>query len=172
MGEVGSAAALLVAAVFAWTGARKTVAPDVTASSFRALGVPAPRTAARVLPLAELAIAGLLVVLPRVGATLAIVALAGFSAVLGRALVKGVEVGCGCFGATATDPVSVADLLRNGLLALAAALAGFAATHVPSLPAVLLVGGGALAGMMLIAMLRLRSRVGGSLARDALGARP
>jgi uncharacterized membrane protein YphA (DoxX/SURF4 family) len=173
MGEVGAAAALLLAALFAWTGARKAVRPEATAASFRALGIPRAAVTARVLPIAELLIAALLVVAPRAGALLAVVALAGFSLVLGRALANGVEAGCGCFGATATDPVSAADLVRNAFLAGGATVAGLTASaRIPSLPATVLVAGAALTGVLVMALLRLRARVGGVFPHEPTGARP
>jgi len=173
MGEVGAAAALLLAALFAWAGARKAVRPDTTAASFRAVGIPAPAIAARLLPLAELAIAALLVLFPRVGASLAIAALVVFSVVVARAIARGVEVGCGCFGGSATDPVSAADLVRNGFLTVGALLAaGAPRAGFPSLAAAAFVGGGALTAALLLSLLRVRSHVGSAFPREPSGARP
>ena len=100
----------------------KVVAPRAFADSLPALGV--PRRFARafavavILMEATVAVCMLLggPVLP-VGIGLAAVLLLLFSAVLARALARGVGASCHCFGSGST-PVSRTDLVRNGGLFL------------------------------------------------------
>ena len=160
--DLGSAAALLLAAVFAWAGAVKLVTPRRTAAAFRDLGVPVPQLLARAVPPAELATAALLVISPRSGATAALVALSLFTGVVLRALHQGRRAGCGCFGAaTSGDDLSYVEPARNLLLALAAA-AALSATELgrPSLAGVVAVTSLATAGALVLGLLRLRQRVG------------
>lgn len=158
MGDIASAAALCLAVVFAWAGASKVARGDATTASFRALGVPAPAATARVLPGLELAVAGLLVAVPRVGAVVAIVVLSGFTAFLARAVASGSTAGCGCFGAGRAEPVSAVDLLRNGLLLAGAALATVAeGAHLPSLPALVIASVGAMLSAVALSAARTRA---------------
>jgi hypothetical protein len=87
----------------------------------RAIG---PLVAATVA--AEAATAGLLLAYPRIGFPLALLMLAAFSALLGRALRRPVRVPCGCFGRSAT-PVGAEHLIRNAVLA-AVAVTGLVGT--------------------------------------------
>lgn len=124
MATAGLVAAVLLAAVFVRAAAAKLARPGATAASFLSLGVPAPKAMARVVPTVELGLAVLLVAAPEAGALASLVLLALFSALLVRALATGLEVGCNCFGSASTEPVSIRDLARNGLLA-GLALAAF-----------------------------------------------
>jgi uncharacterized membrane protein YphA (DoxX/SURF4 family) len=133
VGDLGYTCALALAAVFVRAGAAKLARPSVAASSFAALGAPAPTLLARGLPLAELLAAVALIASPRVGALLALVLLLAFSAFLGRAVASGATAPCNCFGTARAEPVSAADLVRNGLLAVPA-LAALGATG-PEAPA-------------------------------------
>ena len=155
MGEVGSAAAVLVAAAFAWAGATKLARPEATAQAFRTLNLPAVAPAARALPLLELAVAAGLVMAPRAGGMAALVLLMLFTVLLVRAIAAGATTGCGCFGAVADEPVSVLDVARNCLLA-AGAVAALGAPRLvaPSVPAATLVGGAALSGWLLLSLAR------------------
>ena len=110
-------AALVLAAVFAWSGLAKLVRrPDMTR-----LGLPA--STPLVLAAVELALVVALVVSPTVGGIAALTLLAGFTAfLLAR---RGSGTGCGCFGSASTKPVSSIDIARNGALLLVAALASF-----------------------------------------------
>jgi uncharacterized membrane protein YphA (DoxX/SURF4 family) len=123
---VSYAAALLLAAVFTWAGAAKLRSAEVTERTFRAFGIAAPRALARAVPLVELALAAGLVLVPGWAAAAALAVLAAFTTVLVRAMRAGVDVGCGCFGTSRREPVSFVELVRNGLLAVAAAVALFA----------------------------------------------
>ena len=110
-------AAVVLAAVFAWSAASKIVRrPDMTA-----LGLPAWTTP--VTAVAELALVVALLLRPADGGVAALAVLAGFTAFLARRLDSG--AGCGCFGTT-TKRVSSQDLMRNAVLLAVAAVAAFA----------------------------------------------
>ena len=137
----GDVVALVLAGVFAWAGAAKVVDRRATARSFRALGLPGTTVLTTGVPVAELALAAGLVLVPGVAAPLAVGLLAAFSVVLGRALRDGVAVGCGCFGTARRGPVSSRDLVRNAVLAaLGLAVAADRGTVVAAL-ALALAGG-------------------------------
>ncbi|MBW3537663.1 MAG: DoxX family protein [Actinobacteria bacterium] len=162
MQDVGSAAALLLAGIFAWAGALKLVSPGRTTVSFRALGLPASALLARAVPTFELATAALLVIAPRIGAALALVSLVAFTLVVVLALRQGKQVGCGCFGASSTDnDLSYVEPVRNLLLALGAATALLTPQLArPSVAAVIAVTSAAAASALGLGLLRLRRRVG------------
>lgn len=143
MSELAQAAALVLAAVFAWAGVAKLTARPATISSFRGLGLPAPAPLATAVPAVEALLAVGLVVAPAPVSFAALAVLLGFSIVIGRAVARGSTVGCACFGAGAEDrPVSVLELVRNGglgALAIVASGAGTGSALWPSLPAAVLV---------------------------------
>jgi hypothetical protein len=114
-------AALALAAVFVRAAVAKLRDRPATAKGFAALGLPA--VAATVVPLAELALAVTLVLVPQWGAVFALAMLAGFTAFLVLALRSGVHAGCNCFGSARQRPVSLADVVRNAVLAALAVLA-------------------------------------------------
>lgn len=154
-------AAVVLAAVFAAAGAAKIRSPRSTGATFAALGLPAPATLARAVPLAELGLAVLLLVVPAVGAAVALAALAGFTTFLVRALQAGVRVSCGCFGSAADEPVSFVEVVRNGLLALLAGAALFASGPTgPALADAVLVSTAGLVGLLVLALCELRRDVG------------
>ena len=157
--DLGMAAACVLAATFAWAGAAKLGQPSETAAGFDALGLGAAAALARIVPAVELLLAVALLVAPRMGGAVALVLLAGFCVVLVRALRRGVEVRCACFGQAGGPPLSVVDLVRNGLLGLLAAFALAAdQPQVPSLPAGALMASAVLAcAAGLIALRRHRS---------------
>lgn len=117
MGWVGYLCALGLAAVFVRAGAAKLARGGQTAESFAALGLPAARLLARVVPLVELALAVTLVAFPSVGGVASLVLLGAFTAVLVRAITSGVTTSCNCFGSARAEPVSHSDVMRNALLA-------------------------------------------------------
>ncbi len=85
--------------------------------------------AAIALPLAELAVAVLLVPEPTAvaGAIAALVLLAAFSAAIARVLLRGEQPDCNCMGQVHSTPVGAGTLARNATLAVVAgtiALAG------------------------------------------------
>lgn len=157
--DLGTTAAVVLAVVFAWAGAAKLSQPRATAEGFSQLGLPRPRVLARLVPGVELLLAVALVAAPAVGGAVALVLLGGFSAVLVRALHRGVPVRCACFGQPGGPPLSSVDLVRNGLLGTLAALATAAglAPRAPRPAAVGLVALGALAGVGLLVTLRRRA---------------
>ncbi len=160
--DLGSAAALLLAGVFAWAGAVKLVSPVRTTTAFHDLGVPVPALLARAVPVAELAISAALIVAPRTGAGAALVALIVFTAIVLHALRQGRHAGCGCFGAaTSSDELSYVEPARNLFLGLAAVAALWAAElGRPSLAATVAVTSLAVAGAIALGLLRLRQRIG------------
>lgn len=161
MTDIGYSAALVLAVVFGWAGISKLGARPRTARTFRALGLPAAGALAVAVPAVELALAVGLVVAPGWAAAGALALLAAFSVFLARAVHAGVEVGCGCFGSSGDDPVSFVELVRNGLLGVAAVLAlATPAPVTPGLPAVLVAGlGVAIAGLVL-ALAEVKREVG------------
>ena len=160
--DLGSAAALLLAAVFAWAGALKLVSPARTGGSFRELGLPLPRVLARAVPVFELTTVALLLAAPRAGASVALALLAVFTGVVLNALRQGRRAGCGCFGASSADEdLSYIEPVRNGVLALAAAAAFLTSEVVaPTLAAAVTVTSTAVAAALALGLLRLRHRVG------------
>ena len=146
MRDVGGAAAIVLAAVFAWAAVAKFRTPAATAASFHGLGLPAAPAVARIVPVVEVAIALGLVVAPTLVAWPALALLLAFSVVIARAVAAGSTVTCACFGASPSAhedalPVSVVELVRNaGLGALAIVASGSAAGSVrTSLPALVIV---------------------------------
>lgn len=163
MSDVGYAAALLLAAVFAWSGVAKLGSRATTVRTFRAFDLAAPEALATGVPLVEIALAVGLVLVPAEAALGAMAVLAGFTTLLVRALRAGVDIGCGCFGTARRTPVSFVEIVRNGLLASAALVASAAAGPVrPDLEAVLTVGTAALIGAVVLALCDLK-RVTGRL---------
>lgn len=138
MTGAASVAAVLLSAVFAWAALAKALRRAPTAAAFAELGVPAPGVLAVLVPAGEAVVAALLVLRPDVGAALALAALAAFTLVVVRALSRGAAGGCGCFGSRRAEPVSPADVVRNGFLAAFAAVAT-GTNHLvrPGVPAVL-----------------------------------
>jgi hypothetical protein len=115
---VSRIAAVLLAAVFAWSGVAKLVRrPDLTR-----LGLPAATW--WVVSLVELALAVTLLVSPAWGGVVALALLTGFTAFLVAR--RGSDAGCGCFGSASTKPISNVDLARNAALLVVAAIAAFA----------------------------------------------
>lgn len=159
--DVGYAAALVVAAVYLVAGVAKLSDRPSTASTFAALGVPAPRPMATLVPLAEIGLGAGLVVAPRPAAAAALAVVAAFTAVLGRALRAGVRVGCGCFGTARREPISFVEVVRNGLLAVATAVALLApAPRWPGLAAVVAVTAATAAAAVVLALCEVRRATG------------
>jgi len=123
LADLGMAAAGLLALTFAWAGAAKLGRPEATAGGFADLGLVRPTTLARVVPIVELLLAVALLAAPAAGAAAALVLLAGFTAVLARALGRGIEVRCACFGQAGGPALSWVELVRNAVLAALAVLA-------------------------------------------------
>jgi len=165
--EVAYATALVLAALFAWAGAAKLADRRRTATTFAAFGLPAPRLLSTVVPLAELALAAALVVVPRLGALAALVLLVAFTIILLRALARGVQVGCACFGSARAEPVSSVEVLRNVFMAAAAGIVLLAGDpSAPGLDAVILVSTGVAVAALLLALADLHRRTGHVLTVD------
>jgi uncharacterized membrane protein YphA (DoxX/SURF4 family) len=166
--DVGYAAALVVAAVYLVAGVAKLSDRATTASTFAALGVPAPRSMATVVPLAEIGLGAGLVVAPRPAAAAALVVVAAFTVVLVAALRRGVRVGCGCFGTARREPISFVEVVRNGLLAAATAVALLApGPRWPGLAATVAVTAATAAGAVVLALCDVRRATGGLFSIDA-----
>jgi uncharacterized membrane protein YphA (DoxX/SURF4 family) len=158
---VATAGAWLLAGLLAWTGAAKLRQHVRTADRFAALGLPAPRVLALAVPGAELVVAAGLVVAPSVGGVAALVLLAAFTAFLAGQLRRGGTVDCGCFGTARQDPLTSAVLVRNAVLAAAAAGALVpGAGGVPPLAAWIAASTVALLGALAVALWDLRARTG------------
>ena len=163
MSGITSVAAVALAAVLLWAAGAKLMRPAETASDFRQLGVPAPGLLARVVPLVEIGTAILLVVAPGWGGVVGFALLSGFTALLVAVIRSGRVVACGCFGSSSTEPVSIVEIARNGLLLLLAAAAASSNGLVrPTLPDVVAVSTSIVIGLLLLQLLAL-SRVAGGL---------
>jgi Methylamine utilisation protein MauE len=104
-------------------GVAKLAGPDRflrALTSLPWLSLPAARALTRLVPLAELGVAALLVVLPLAGAVAALGLLVVFTGVLAGELVAGRRFSCGCFGGMESRPAGPITLLRNVLLLAAA----------------------------------------------------
>ncbi len=119
---------LVLAAVFAVSGAAKANHRVGTRRAATELGVPGPLAgvAAVGLPVFELAVAILLIPAStaRLAGILGAMALLAFSGLLAVNLARGRRPDCNCFGALSNGPISGWSLMRNAaLLAAAAAVA-------------------------------------------------
>lgn len=123
MTGAASIAAVALAAVFGWAAVAKVSDRRAAATAFGGLGLPAAAFLATAVPATEAAIAVVLVLRPDVGGALALAMLAAFTLVIARALSTHSGAGCGCFGSHRVEPVSPADIVRNGLLAAMAVIA-------------------------------------------------
>lgn len=167
MTEVAYAAAVLLAGVFAWAGLVKLADRRRTTATFAGLGLPFPAALGTAVPMAELALAVGLLLVPAIAASAALGLLAAFTTFLVRAVRAGSEVGCGCFGSARSDPVSWVEVARNVALAGAAVVAGFATGPVlPGLEAVVLTTTTAALAAVLLALADLRHRTGHVFALD------
>ena len=109
---IAVACRIVVGAVFLVSGTLKLRQPDwlATAAAFGA-----PRTVARVLPMAEIVL-GALLVTQLGGAWTALVALAlllAFTAAIATQLARGRQVPCACFGELSARPVDLVTVARN-----------------------------------------------------------
>ncbi|MGE0727493.1 MAG: MauE/DoxX family redox-associated membrane protein [Acidimicrobiia bacterium] len=120
-------AALALAALFALSAVAKWRDLPGTARAFRALGVPRPWTAVRVVPGIEAGLAVVLVLAPEGGAMVAFALVVAFTVFLVGRLQAGVRAPCACFGGLGLSRLSWADVVRNAWL-LVAALAAMAGT--------------------------------------------
>jgi hypothetical protein len=114
---LGTVMAVASALVWALAAAGKAVRRTETAAAFAGLGLPRAPSLALTVPLVEALTAAALLWRPQVGALAGLVLLTFFSVVIVRALARGVETGCGCFGSRRPSALGPADVVRNGLLA-------------------------------------------------------
>jgi peroxiredoxin len=134
-----------LAAIFAVAGVGKLV--DRAGARRAAVDFGAPQalaaTLALVIPLAELAVAGLLLSQSTVrwGAAGALSLLAVFSAAIGFALARGRAPDCHCFGQLHSEPAGAKALARNGVLGTVAAFVLAAGWSAPGPDALAWIGG-------------------------------
>ncbi len=124
MDDLTQIAALALAACFAWAGSAKLLRPRRWRESLRSYGPPAlTGVAAASVPVAELAVAALLIVNGRAGAAAAAVLLALFTGALLRARERaGDKLPCACFGSAGQRDWR-ALAARNALLVTVAVVA-------------------------------------------------
>lgn len=115
-----------LAAIFAFAALAKLADRRGTAATIRSFGAPAGLAAplATLIPLAELTTAALLLpdATAAAGCVLALVLLAVFSVAIATNLLRGRRPNCNCFGQVRSAPIGGSNLIRNAVLALAAAL--------------------------------------------------
>jgi thiol-disulfide isomerase/thioredoxin len=127
IGALTLAARLVLAMVFSVAGAAKL--RDRAGTREAAVGFGTPEAlagpVAELLPLAELAIAGLLLFAgtAAAGTIVALALLSLFSAAMAVSLARGRTPDCHCFGQLHSAPTSWRTLVRNGILTAVAALA-------------------------------------------------
>lgn len=158
---MGYVAAVLLAGALSWASVVKLRAPHATRRSFADLGLPAPAVLTRAVPVTELGVALALVLRPAIGAVAALVMLAAFTTLLVTTIASGRDVGCGCFGANASEPVTWVSVLRNAMLGSLA----FAALTVtrptrPDLADVIVTSTVAASALVLLALADLRRKIG------------
>jgi peroxiredoxin/uncharacterized membrane protein YphA (DoxX/SURF4 family) len=113
-----------LALVFALAAVTKLADMRGSRAALEGFRVPAPLipAGAIALPICELAAAVMLVLAPTAGAALAIVLLLAFIGGIAAALRRGAAPDCHCFGQLHSKPAGTETLVRNGLLAAAAAV--------------------------------------------------
>lgn len=158
MDQLASAAALVLAAVFAWAGIAKLMRRDDTRSSFAALRLPAPSTLAVAVPIVEILLAIGLVFRPAIAAWAAIGVIGAFTVVIWLAIARGIDAPCSCFGTARKEPVSTNEIVRNGMLAGLAvvATAAHGAAGWPGLPHLVIVTVLTAMGRVILAIADLR----------------
>ncbi len=161
LGGIASVMAVALAGVFAYAAYNKIIDPDRTAAEFKALLVPAPATLARVVPVVELGVAIVLVIWPRLGATLAASLLGAFTTLLVVTVRSGRTVSCGCLGAKSGQPVTMATVARNFvLLAMAMAALSVPTLSMPDLASLLVMGSVTVLLAMIAQLAALRHTIG------------
>jgi uncharacterized membrane protein YphA (DoxX/SURF4 family) len=113
MASAGLAAAVLLGLVFLVSGGSKLAAGPAWPDQARGLG--APSAVVPVLPWLEIVLGALLVVqlAPVLAATVALVVLGAFTALIVRRLSEGEHPPCACFGAWSTKPLGRGHVVRN-----------------------------------------------------------
>ena len=126
MSAVGTAASILLGAVFLMSGAAKVAAGPAWPAQARELG--APTAVVPLLPWFEIVLGAVLVVqvAPTVAAVVAFAVLVAFTVLIVRRLAQGHHPACACFGSWSATPLGRRHVVRNVgfmVLALLAALA-------------------------------------------------
>jgi len=156
--SVAYMAALLLSATFAWAALAKFSDHPTTAGAFARLGLPAPGFLARAVPLAESGLVVLLIASPRAGGAVALCLLAAFSLILWRARHRGAP--CSCFGGSGQRVHTSVVMARNAGLSLAALASLWAVPQLPSFAELVGVTTLLFLGLVVLALLDLRSRIG------------
>lgn len=118
---LASVLAVALALVLVAAAMAKLRSPSRTSHDFAALGLPAPRLLARVVPTIELGVAATLVAAPGWGGVAAVGLLVLFTALLVSLVRSGQTISCSCFGAVSDEPVSWVEVTRNAVLLVMAA---------------------------------------------------
>lgn len=155
----GYVTAILLAMLFWYAGFAKLRTRPRVVEEFAAMGIRSPELAARILPIAEVLTAVLLAVVPWVGAVVALGLLVVFTIVLARVVRSGAHVTCACFGAVADRPATWVDLVRNGALIVAAAVAVGAERVDVTMPEITVPLGAFVLGAVCLRVLRERAAV-------------
>ncbi len=113
---LASVAAVALSLVLFWAAVSKLRNPTSTAKEFQQLGL--PPAAAKLVPIAEIVVAGALLALPGWGSVFAFFLLAAFTSILVTILRSGLAQSCSCFGQASSGPVTKFDLVRNAVLLL------------------------------------------------------
>lgn len=170
MDALASTAAIILSVVMLTAATSKLRSLSDTAQTFDQLGLPQPRIVAIVVAMAELMVAVVLIVRPSWGGVAGFALLIGFTTYLVSLLRSGKQLGCGCFGSTSTEPVSIADIGRNvallGLAALAATTTQLTALNIES---VITVSVGFIAVLVASQLLNLRRQLGSLLHIELAG---
>jgi uncharacterized membrane protein YphA (DoxX/SURF4 family) len=155
---IGYASAVLLAIVFVVAAVAKLRDRPGTEASFVDLDLPHAARFATVVPVAELAIAALLVLLPFVGGLAAVTTLAFFTTFLVTRLRAGLSPPCACFGRLRREPLSPANIVGNAFLVVAACAATLATTPVvPAAADLALVTAGVIVEIAVHAAVRSRA---------------
>ncbi|MEO7039422.1 MAG: MauE/DoxX family redox-associated membrane protein [Candidatus Elarobacter sp.] len=118
---------VLIGAVFVVAGFSKAGHADVFAAQiagFRLLPQLVIAPLALVLPYLEMLLGGYLIVglFTRTSAWIAVVLLGAFDAAIASAVVRGLTISCGCFGPNDTTVTSWAEVARDAVLVVLAAI--------------------------------------------------
>ncbi|MDQ3916737.1 MAG: hypothetical protein M3323_15625 [Actinomycetota bacterium] len=167
MGFTGDVLATAIAAVLAVAGLSKLARASETKTAWSRHGILPPRMVAAAASLTgpvEVAVAaGLIVPETRSPAAFSAVALfVVYTTYLGVALSRGVEGGCGCFGADLTQNVNVGHVIRAailGAMAVVAATTGTTSVDAAALSLGAATGAGVVfVGSLLVALLDMAPR--------------
>lgn len=130
----------LIAITLLWSGFAKLRSTQLTLKAMRGLGVPTflrRKWIAGLVPIVEIGVGLVLFCAPApvrfIGAVTATVLFSVFSFYVTRAVVRGVEVACECFGSASHEPVDRYTVARNFALVFAGLISMSAGPRSPSL---------------------------------------